>query len=193
MRSACGRTRSSSACTSTSDRAKEIPMRCTSLVKLLIGAALTLAAPACAIASAPRVTTDEIIHLKTDNIPQADIAAACWRAPSGKARGTVFMCHGFGRSMWDSRAYKWIADDEHFNVVRFDFREHGQSSHSMRLPTLGYYEIYDLKAAIDWAESQGLEKPYVCYGHSMGAAIALRWAGEDPRISGVLAQSAFRN
>jgi hypothetical protein len=103
------------------------------------------------------------------------------------------MCHGFGRSIWDFRGYRWVADDEHFNVVRFDFRGHGQSSRGLHLPTLGYYEIYDLKAVIDWAEAQGLEKPYVCYGHSMGAAIALRWAGQDQRISGVLAQSPFRN
>src|SRR5437773_764718 len=103
------------------------------------------------------------------------------------------MCHGFGRSMWDFRGYEWVADQEHFNVVRFDFREHGQSSHSLRLPTLGYYEIWDVKAVVDWAEAHHLEKPYLCYGHSMGAAIALRWAGQDPRIRGVLAQSAFVN
>ena len=90
--------------------------------------------------------------------------------------------------MWDFRGYSWIAEQEHFNVVRFDFREHGQSSHSLHVPTLGYYEIYDLKAVIDWAEANHLEKPYLCYGHSMGAAISLRWAGEDRRIGGVLAQ-----
>src|SRR5439155_18190318 len=122
----------------------------------------------------------------------ATIAGSLWRA-QGKPRGTVFMCHGFGRSMWDFRGYEWIADQEHFNVVRFDFREHGQSSHSLRLRTLGYYEIWDLKAVIDWAEANHPEKPYLCYGHSMGAAIALRWAGQDHRISGVLAQSPFRN
>jgi pimeloyl-ACP methyl ester carboxylesterase len=103
------------------------------------------------------------------------------------------MAHGFHRSMWDFRGYTWITDDERFNVVRFDFREHGSSSHSPHLPTLGYHEIWDLKAVIDWAEANHLEKPYLCYGHSMGAAISLRWAGEDRRISGVLAQSPFRN
>src|SRR5437762_1543750 len=121
---------------------------------------------------------EERFHVTTDNIPEAQIAGTLWPA-KGKPRGTLFMCHGFGRSMWDFRGYQWIAEQEQFNVVRFDFREHGASSHSMRLPTLGYYEIYDLKAVIDWAERKGLERPYVCYGHSMGAAIALRWAGQD--------------
>jgi pimeloyl-ACP methyl ester carboxylesterase len=177
-------------------RDRRMPMRRTVLTRLLIVAIFTLATPGCASARPPASPTresDESFRVATPNIPRADIAASCWRAPAGKARGTVFMCHGFGRSMWDFRGYRWVTDQEHFNVVRFDFRGHGQSAPGLHLPTLGYYEIYDLKAVIDWAESQGLEKPYVCYGHSMGAAIALRWAGQDPRIQGVLAQSPFRN
>jgi len=115
------------------------------------------------------------------------------RAP-GPAKGTLFMCHGFHRSMWDFRGYDWIAEEENFNVIRFDFRQHGSSSNDpFQPPTLGYFEIWDVKAVIDWAEAQHLQKPYVCYGHSMGAAIALRWAGQDPRIRGVLAQSPFVN
>jgi pimeloyl-ACP methyl ester carboxylesterase len=136
--------------------------------------------------------TEQPFLVKTDNVPQAQIAGTLWRA-DGTPRGTLFMAHGFHRSMWDFRGYTWITENEHFNVVRFDFREHGSSSHSPHLPTLGYYEIYDLKAVIDWAEANHLEKPYLCYGHSMGAAISLRWAGDDRRISGVLAQSPFRN
>src|SRR4051812_24567474 len=126
-------------------------MRRITLAQLMIAAALTFTSPACAVASTPRTATtdDMVVRIQTDNIPRAEIATTCWRAPAGTApRGTVFMCHGFGRSMWDFRGYRWLADDEHFNVVRFDFREHGQSSHSLHLPTLGYYEIYDLKAVI---------------------------------------------
>ncbi|HEY7086989.1 MAG TPA: alpha/beta fold hydrolase, partial [Tepidisphaeraceae bacterium] len=120
-------------------------------------------------------------------------AGRLWRAP-GPAHGTVIMCHGFGRSMYDYRGYQWIATRDHWDVVRFDFREHGQSSHAwLQIPTLGYYEIWDLKAVIDWAEAQHLPKPYVCYGQSMGASIALRWAGQDQRISAVLAQSPYKN
>ena len=136
--------------------------------------------------------TEQNFRVQTDNVPAAQIAGTLWRA-DGKPRGTLFMAHGFHRSMWDFRGYTWIAEQEHFNVVRFDFREHGGSSHDGHLPTLGYHEIWDLKAVIDWAEANHLEKPYLCYGHSMGAAISLRWAGEDRRIRGVLAQSPFRN
>jgi pimeloyl-ACP methyl ester carboxylesterase len=135
----------------------------------------------------------ETFRVKTDNIPQAEIAGWGLRAP-GKANGTLFMCHGFHNSKKSFNWYGWIATREHWNVVAFDFREHGESTHGLTtLPTLGYYEIWDLKAVVDWAEKQGLEKPYACYGVSMGAATALRWAGMDDRIVGVLAQSPFKN
>src|SRR5439155_24408206 len=164
---------------------KSNTFHCLPLIVLLIAVAIGTSNGSTAVVAAEfRVTTN--------NVPQATIAGSLWRA-QGKPRGTVFMCHGFGRSMWDFRGYQWVTEQERFNVVRFDFREHGQSSHSLCLPTLGYYEIWDLKAVIDWAEANHLEKPYLCYGHSMGAAIALRWSGQDHRISGVLAQSPFRN
>ena len=58
--------------------------------------------------------------------------------------------------------------------------------------TLGYDEIWDMKAVVDWAEAQGLARPYVCVGASMGAAISLRFAGFDKRISAVFAESPYR-
>jgi len=58
--------------------------------------------------------------------------------------------------------------------------------------TLGYFEQWDLKAIVDWADEHHLAKPYVLMGVSMGGSIALRWAGQDDRISGVLAYSPFK-
>jgi hypothetical protein len=54
--------------------------------------------------------------------------------------------------MEDFLWYGWIRDRLGWNVIRFDFREHGQSSRApLGLPTLGYHEIWDVKAVIDWA------------------------------------------
>jgi pimeloyl-ACP methyl ester carboxylesterase len=145
------------------------------------------------VAVGARPDDGELFHVKTTNLPQAELALRLWRARSN-SQGTLIMCHGFGRSMEDFLWYGWIRDRLGWNVIRFDFREHGESSHEVfGLPTLGYFEIYDVKAIIDWAEEENLPKPYVCYGHSMGAAIALRWAGQDRRISGVLGQSPFKS
>jgi pimeloyl-ACP methyl ester carboxylesterase len=130
-------------------------------------------------------------RIKTDNIPQAEIDG--WVLPATHPRGTVFVLHGYGMNKEDMTGWEWMRDRENWNVVMFDFRQHGHSTRNAHLCTLGYYEIWDVKAAVDHAESLHLAKPYVIYGTSMGAAVGLRWAAMDPRISGVLAVSPYKN
>jgi pimeloyl-ACP methyl ester carboxylesterase len=131
-------------------------------------------------------------QVATDSIPQAQIAGVILPA-SGTAKGTVFLLHGYGRRKEDLYGWNWIRRDLRWNLVAFDFREHGQSTNSYHVCTLGYHEIWDVKAVIDEADKRGLAKPYVIYGMSMGASVGLRWATQDPRISGVLAVSPYRN
>jgi len=128
----------------------------------------------------------------TENEPHAQIAGVVMPA-TGKARGTVFLLHGFSRRKEDLYGWNWIRRDLNWNLVAFDFREHGQSSRTLHLTTLGYYETDDVKAIVDHAEQLGLAKPYVIYGSSMGASVGLRWASQDQRITGVLAVSPYRN
>jgi len=129
----------------------------------------------------------------TDNDPSAQISAWLLPAP-GRAKGTIFFCHGFRNQKGLLVPYEWIRDQLGWNMILFDFQGHGDSPQApgQHICTLGYYEQWDLKAVIDWAEENHLEKPYVCFGVSMGAAISLRWAGQDPRISGVLAFSPYK-
>ena len=139
----------------------------------------------------------ETFRVKTTNIPQAEIAGVALRA-GVFAKGTIFFAHGFGCNKETMlRCYDRVPQREGWNAVFFDFRFHGQSQGSSRLfatlfSTLGYDEIWDMKAVVDWAEAQGLARPYVCVGASMGAAIALRFAGFDRRISAVFAESPYR-
>lgn len=130
---------------------------------------------------------------KIDSASADPAKIAGWILPAGgKARGTLFICHGYGNSKEYMVGWQWIRD-EGWNVVMFDFREHGESTQTSHLSSLGYHEIWDLKAVIDHAEAVGLEGPYCIYGRSMGAAVGLRWAADDDRIVGVLAASPFRN
>ncbi|CAN5514372.1 hypothetical protein BH09PLA1_BH09PLA1_07170 [soil metagenome] len=128
----------------------------------------------------------------TENIPQAQIDGVVLPA-AGDPRGTVFLCHGFSRRKEDLYGWDWIRRELGWNLVAFDFREHGESTRTLHLTTLGYHEIWDVKAVVDHAEKTGLAKPYVIYGSSMGASVGLRWAARDPRISGVIAVSPYRN
>jgi pimeloyl-ACP methyl ester carboxylesterase len=134
----------------------------------------------------------ESFRIKTDNIPQAEIAG--WLLPAnGHAEGTLFILHGYNNNKEFVVGWEWVRDKENWNVVMIDFREHGDSTRTSHLSTLGYYEIWDVKAAVDYAESKGLAKPYAIFGRSLGASTGLRWASMDPRICGVFAVSPFRN
>jgi pimeloyl-ACP methyl ester carboxylesterase len=132
-------------------------------------------------------------RVKTDNVPQATIAGRVFRAQVRSPRGTMIVCHGWHNSKEYCYGYDWVCKDPGWNMVCFDFREHGQSTHTRHLSSLGYHEIWDVKAVVDYCESQHLEKPYVIYGTSMGGSIGLRWAARDPRIVGVFACSPYRN
>ena len=134
----------------------------------------------------------EGFRVKTDNVPQAEIDG--WYLPAGAgAKGTVFVLHGYNNSKERVVGWEWIRDREGWDVIMFDFREHGASTKTFMLSTIGYHEIWDVKAVVDWAEKRGTPKPYLIYGRSMGAATGLRWASMDRRISGVLAVSPFKN
>jgi pimeloyl-ACP methyl ester carboxylesterase len=134
----------------------------------------------------------ESFRIKTDNVPQAEIAG--WFLPAAShAKGTIFVLHGYNNSKEYMVGWEWLRDKENWNVIMIDFREHGESSHSGHISTLGYYEIYDVKAAVDYADQKHLAKPYAIFGRSLGASAGLRWASQDQRISGVFAVSPFKN
>src|SRR5215213_9656090 len=71
-----------------------------------------------------------LFSVATDNVPQAKIAGVVLPA-AGNAKGTVFLCHGFGRRKEDLYGWNWIRRDLGWNLVAFDFREHGQSTHTL--------------------------------------------------------------
>jgi len=134
----------------------------------------------------------ERFTILTDSIPRATIAGVILPA-QGRARGTLFLCHGYGRSKEYLYGWDWIRRELKWNLVLFDFREHGQSTHSRHLCSLGYFEIWDVKAVIDLAEQRNLAGPYAIYGQSLGGSIGMRWAAQDGRVEGVLAVSPYRN
>ncbi len=149
----------------------------------------------CALASiaAARNPTGpfEAFRLRTANPPQADID--CWFLPATNPKGTCFILHGYNNSKEWSVNHEWIRDTEGWNALMLDFRNHGASSKTGTTSTLGYYEIDEVKALVDWADQKNLQRPFVIYGRSMGASTGLRWASMDPRIEGVIAVSPFRN
>lgn len=72
-----------------------------------------------------------------------------------------------------------------FDVIAYDNRAHGDSDGEVC--TYGYYEKEDLKHVIEGARAA----PIFLVGTSLGAAVALQTAADDPRVSGVVAAEVF--
>jgi len=109
-----------------------------------------------------------------------------WRFPAeNPRRGLVVYLHG---SSDDRRGGAGIArrfTPLGFEVLAYDLRAHGQSGGEAC--TYGVLESRDLARVLD-GETPG---PVVLIGFSLGASIALQAAALDPRVSLVVAISAF--
>src|SRR5688572_20734608 len=77
-----------------------------------------------------------------------------------------------------------------WNTLLFDLRHHGTSGGEVS--TFGYLEKQDVHAAVALARSKA-PGPVVVWGISFGAVAATLAAAEDPSISGLIADSAFRS
>ena len=116
----------------------------------------------------------------------AGVTLRGWRcAGSGPSRGTVIYLHGVA----DNRASAVGAIQRFtargFDVIAYDSRAHGQSGGDAC--TYGFFEKRDLRAVVDTLRPG----PVVLIGTSLGAAVALQEAADDPRIAAVVAAETF--
>lgn len=76
-----------------------------------------------------------------------------------------------------------------YGVLLYDQRASGESDGDVR--TLGWRDIPDVSLAVSWAQSQpGVEKTRIgAYGCSMGGAIALAAAAQNPALAAVAADA----
>lgn len=106
----------------------------------------------------------------------------------GSQRPTVVFCAGMFGSM-DGDAplvpHFWRAG---FDVLQFDWRGHGISD-GPRV-TLGLREPDDLRGALDFLQARGVPRIGLM-GFSLGGAVALRTAAEDPRAACVVSDGGF--
>jgi pimeloyl-ACP methyl ester carboxylesterase len=125
-------------------------------------------------------------HCEETTFAGADVTLAAWRCrTTGARRATVIYLHGIA----DNRASGTGAIDwlraRGFDVVAYDSRGHGQSGGDTC--TYGYYEKLDLRSFVDAIDSGGV----VLVGTSLGAAVALQEAADDPRVIAIVAAETF--
>lgn len=77
---------------------------------------------------------------------------------------------------------------QRFTVLLVDLRHFGKSEG--RVTTLGVEERQDLKRAVDFLATRGVS-PVGVFGLSLGGAVAIMTAAEEPRIRAVVAYAPF--
>jgi fermentation-respiration switch protein FrsA (DUF1100 family) len=106
-------------------------------------------------------------------------------------RGIIILCHGVDSTR---AGMLWKASVLHkagFATFVFDFRGRGESGPS--LCTIGYREVDDLLAAINYVRSRpdSAKLPLGVFGESQGGAVALMGTARSSEVRAVVAESPF--
>ena len=99
----------------------------------------------------------------------------------------ILIAHGYGGSRTEH--YHALFASHGYGVVSWDFRAHGQSEGDFS--SLGYYEVLDARAALDFALAQPGVKHVGAWGGSMGAVTMIRATARYPEIEALVADSPF--
>jgi len=114
------------------------------------------------------------------------VRLSAWYTPPHNG-AAILLAHGYG----DNRP-EWIHAlfaKKGFGVLSWDARAHGESSGE--ISTIGYLEVLDVKAALEYVLEQPGVKHVGAWGGSMGAATLIRAAARFPQIEAVFADSSF--
>jgi uncharacterized protein len=134
----------------------------------------------------PVATVPSLVH-RDVSVDGGGVLLRGWLFPASapSAGVTVVYLHGVA----DNRASgTWMAEKlvpRGFDFLAYDSRAHGASSGNAC--TYGFHEKRDLSRALD---QLGIGRAVVV-GTSLGAAVALQAAAEDPRIVGVVSAATF--
>jgi fermentation-respiration switch protein FrsA (DUF1100 family) len=114
------------------------------------------------------------------------LTLSAWYVPP-KNGAVILVAHGYGSARPANMTALFA--DHGFGVVAWDFRAHGKSGGDFS--TLGYYEQFDVEAALDYALHQPGVKHVGAWGGSMGGATVILTAARHPGIEAVVSDSAF--
>lgn len=113
-----------------------------------------------------------------------------WYLPTVARRRLVVGVHGMGMNREELAGVGRDLRDRGFDVLLIDLRGHG-SSDPARL-SMGRRERDDLRAALDWARSEGFAPDRIGWlGYSLGASTILLEGLRDPEVGAVVLDSPF--
>jgi uncharacterized protein len=123
---------------------------------------------------------------KTRDFAGDGIRLRGWRcAAAAPSRGTIVYLHGIADNRASSVGVIQRFRGRGFDVIAYDSRASGDSGGAAC--TYGFYEKRDLHAVLNTVQGP----PIVLIGTSLGAAVALQEAAEDPRVTAIIAAETF--
>jgi pimeloyl-ACP methyl ester carboxylesterase len=164
-----------------------------------LGTAALLGAAAAACSQLPKIGAGGLLH-PGRRTTMAAMPAACepteftgdgvvlrgWRCgPRPSPRGTIVYLHGIADNRSSAAGVIARYAPRGFQVIAYDSRAHGQSAGEAC--TYGVFEARDLRKVLDAIGDSRV----VLIGTSLGAAVALQEAADDPRIAAVVAAETF--
>jgi len=138
------------------------------------------------LASSDLLRAQDIQYRDIELHTRDGLTLSAWYVPP-KNGAVILVAHGYGSARpADMTA---LFADHGFGVLAWDFRAHGRSGGDFS--TLGYYEQFDVEAALDYARAQPDVKHVGAWGGSMGAATVILTAAHRPEIEALVSDSAF--
>src|SRR5688500_14783258 len=128
----------------------------------------------------------KIEYQSIDLITDDRIRLSAWYTPP-KNGAVILLAHGYG----DNRP-EWVhalLAKKKYGVLAWDARAHGESEGN--ISTIGYLEVLDVKAALDYVLAQTDVEHIGAWGGSMGGATIIRAAAQFPQIEAVFIDSSF--
>jgi len=121
-----------------------------------------------------------------DLITKDGVRLSAWYTPPRKG-ALILLAHGYG----DNRP-EWIhalLAKKGYGVLSWDARAHGESDGE--ISTVGYLEVLDVKAALEYALAQPDVNHIGAWGGSMGGATMIRATAQFPAIEALFVDSSF--
>lgn len=118
------------------------------------------------------------------------LRATYFATPSGRRQGVLAVGHEFNGDRWSTTPYWRALWQCGFDVLVFDFRNHGESARLERyepMPWVTQYELTDFRAVVDYlcARPDADPRGIGLIGAGRGGTAALCLAAQDPRVRAV--------